>query len=337
LFESLHYKSTKNRWQILPDWAKWYINTGMYFGVASLSEKRIILGISAPVIGYASLFLALGIICKRSEILVENFNNEDYFDFLKSQPPDTCVSFLTSVNGKLKRRDGLLGEPYRQESGKVSICIVYVHNPKENKKCSKFFDEKDCRKIVVTESREMDLSSTKKKGTSVVNNLSFLLQFLEDNRLIDFITTFRLECLIIGSKKRFFAEIDYPFCVKSGNGKSIVGNLKDILRPKNLDIYKKSYRLLSFSAFSKKPPIDDEKPWCVIFDSANGYLKWNHRFDSSHQIVLLDRTETLYENAASHLNNRYYNRVSDITSVGLKIPVLPDGIEIISFIENSHA
>lgn len=337
LFESLLYKHTKNKWQLLPIWAKWYLSTGLLFGSASLPNKRLVLGISSPVRDYAGLFLSLGIIYKRSDILVDNFNNQDYFDFLKSQPPETCVSFLTDINGKLKRRDGLFGGLYKQVNGEESLRIIYILDTKENRKCTKYFNEKDCRKIIVTESHEMDLSSTKKKGTAVVNNLLFLMQFVEDGRLIDFITTFRLDCLIIGSKKRFINEIETPFCLKSGDGKSIVGNFKDILRPKNYNIYEKSYRSLSFSAFSRKPPFENGNPWCVIFDSANGYLKWNHRFGSSHQIVLLDRTETYYENAASHLNNRYYNRDADITSAGLKLPLLPNGVEIISFMETSHA
>lgn len=336
MIQSLHFINAKGAWNPVPDWTKWYFQTGILVGSTANEGKRLVLGVSTPLRAFASVFIALGIIYERSDVPLEKYDCREYFEFLKSFPRLTGVSFLTDEGGKLRRRDGKL-DGTGWDGSREYISVLYIENAQNrNTRCWRCFHTDNCRWITVTEAKDINIKSAKKRGSAVVNNLPFLSKLLAEEQITDFTTGNQLDCLFVGSKKRTLSELECDLGLKEREGFYLRSNLKDIIRPKNLYCYGQSFRSRIHSAYSKKPPRDDGKPLCIIFNSANGYLKWNYRFGSSHQVVLLDRSEHLYESAVLNLNDRFYQRFEEPPVIGFELPTPPPGIEVIAFLERCH-
>jgi hypothetical protein len=180
-------------------------------GLAPRDGNRIVLGISVPVRQFASLFLSFGIILGRAHIGAGLSDVSKHFEFLKSLPHGTGILFLMNHKGILKRRPGLFTGVCKQPSGKESVEVTYVDNPREGKNCKWYFSSEECRHIMVAEIKDIDIESTRKTGTAVVNNAAFLIQILSDAQIADFTTASRLDCLLVTTKKRIMVELDESF------------------------------------------------------------------------------------------------------------------------------
>jgi hypothetical protein len=311
------------------------MQAGMQVGGSPKNETRLVLGLSLPVRNFASTFIAAGIIYERAENSIEHNDKYSYFEFLKSLHLLTPVSILVKTGGEWRRRPGKF-EGIGNDGSREYISILYVDNEKKKLQCKRPYYVDNCNCVTVTE-ENVDISSVKRKGYKVVNNFEFMSAFIPDGHLSDFTTASRMDCLIISSKQRMLSEIEHQLGINRNDAGYTCGNLADIIRPKNRYAFGQSYRSLICSANSKRSPANPEyKPWCVIIDSAAGYLKWHHCFDTSHQIVILDRSERFHHTAAQHLNGLYYQRIDSKEDEGLQSNV-PPGVEMILFREKYHA
>jgi hypothetical protein len=169
-----------------------------------------------------------------------------------------------------------------------------------------------------------------------VTNAQFFAALVPPATQGDFATSSRLECAFVGSKTSLLAEMQASFAAPSDENDFVPGNLIDLLRPRNVYSFGQTFRSIIHSPASRRPPpADAGKPWCTIFDSTLGYLKWNHCYPASHQIILLDRAEANYEDSVNHLNQRYYQRPTDPQGLFNAATVQP-GMTIISFAEATH-
>lgn len=73
-------------------------------------------------------------------------------------------------------------------------------------------------------------------------------------------------------------------------------------------------------------------PRLVLFDGAQGFIKWRHFFGKSDWVIILDRTEPHYQEAVHGINDGYSRRVSD-DMLNIDIP-FPQGIDFLSYVEN---
>ncbi len=70
----------------------------------------------------------------------------------------------------------------------------------------------------------------------------------------------------------------------------------------------------------------------TIFDGAVSFLKWRDYWRKSNWIVLLDKTESRFQEAVDLLNQEYIEkRIGE--SLNENMFSLPEGIEIIAFNE----
>jgi hypothetical protein len=322
--------STNSHWNPIPDWADWYIRSGMMIGSLEKDGTRLTAGIAVPLRQYACLFLAFGIIYQRSSIPIDSYNKEEYFDYLKSFPPSSAVSLLMKEKDKLKIRNGKVDSVFKQAKGDT-IGITYIEDKKKNLRCTRYFGVNECRSIVMCEESDVSVGGVKTKGISVANNIEFLTQFFEYGDLPDFVTTSRLDCILLSTKKRLFNEFNYDFGVKSSES-MIAGSLMDVIRPRIIRTFSRSFRSEIYSSSSKKLNHNGTSPWCVIFDSCNGYLKWNHLFPSAHQVIIVDKSEKVHDVIGNDLNQRYFQR-DNSSMFGLDFPAVPKGIEVLSFLE----
>ncbi|PKN19304.1 MAG: hypothetical protein CVU71_07290 [Deltaproteobacteria bacterium HGW-Deltaproteobacteria-6] len=333
----LYYTNNDGRVDQIGEWAGWFDTAGEAIG-SSIENNRFVLGLALPVRPFAALFLALGIIKGReSSTNVQSPDNSEYFEYLENLPTSTNVTFLMKDKEKLRQRVGNLSGIFADSSGRKAIKVRYADDRKKKLQLTRCFYTYNCHDIsILSQDSIIDISNYRKKGQSVIKSQDFLSAFVPDVNVSILALTSRFDCLLVSTKKRLSFELDFNFSLKKTKSKTFLqGTLKDIIRPRNNTLYSGSYRSLICPVNMKKPPEPDGiQPWCIIFDSADGYLKWHQLFENSHQIVILDRAEKRFKEAAAHINQRYYNRADSLPAfIRGFLPTLT-GIETICFNEN---
>ncbi len=337
MFPDLYYTNKDGRVDKIGEWASWFNAVGEVIGSSTEGNPRFILGMALPVRPFAAIFLSLGII-KGREISVKrnNSDNEIHFKYLEGLPLATNVTFLINDKGAIKQKVGYLdGILTRGAYKEIKVC--YLECERNNTKCIACFNIKNCHNVsVLNKNSTIDISNNRKKGRSVIKSKGFLSSIASNVDMSVLAVTSRLDCLLIGTKRRLFFELEFDFRLKDARGNRFIqGTLRDIIRPQNNTLYSKSFRSLIYPVNMRKSPEDNGVvPWIVIFDSADGYLKWHDLFQTSHQIIILDRTEKYFKEAAQHLNQRYYNRRNSMPEFINNVHKPLAGIELICFSEN---
>jgi hypothetical protein len=154
--------------------------------------------------------------------------------------------------------------------------------------------------------------------------------------LYEFVTNSRLDCTIVGSARTLRQEIEEtPFAARPPRSGSFAeGTLQQVLRVWKTPGTKQNYRSALFSVSSNKTPeqYGYSRPAVALFDGANSFLRWRDSFPRSDWIVLLDRTERQFDEAASLLNRKYLqDRIHAECELGMPDP--PPGVEVTTFRE----
>ena len=337
MFPDLFYNSKDGRVSQIGNWAGWFSTVGEAIGSSVEGNTRFIFGLAIPVRPFAALFLTLGIIRGRELVTdAKSSDNTKYFEYFENLPLSTNVTFLTNDKGKMRQRVGTFDGIYKS-NGQKSIAIRYLDDKKNKAQGTRLFHINNCHNIsILNQDSKIDISNNRKKGRSVIKSKDFISEVASNVDISVLAVTSRLDCLFVGIQKRLFFELDFDFSLINTEGKSSVqGTLKDIIRPQNNTLYSKSYRSLIYPVNLRRSPDNNGiEPWSVIFDSADGYLKWHDLFKTSHQIVLLDRTEKRFKEAAKHLDQRYYRRKDSLPDFIYNLPQTLTGIEIMCFTEN---
>jgi hypothetical protein len=172
---------------------------------------------------------------------------------------------------------------------------------------------------------------TNQKGARMAPTSGFTTSIVGQGSIANFESESTMTCLIVGATSVLSIELtEQKFLTDTG----VEGTLSDLLRIKRLLTPGSPYRSNIFATNSRRPPrySDDLVPTLVIFDGAQGFLKWRDNFPSSHWLVLLDSTSPNFESGRNELNNRYLQR-SEIEPSLDSFPVPPDGVEMIVFQE----
>jgi hypothetical protein len=336
MFPDLYYNGKDGSVDKIGEWAGWFNAVGEVIGSSVEEKTRFILGMALPVRPFAAIFLSLGLI-KGREIISDgsNSDNKSHFKYLESLPLATNVTFLINDKGSMKQKVGKL-DGVLEHGGYKAIKVCYLDDKKNNAKCTKCFYIKDCLNVsVLSQDSTIDISNNRKKGRSIIKSKGFLSEVASNVDISVLAVTSRLDCLLIGTKRRLFFELEFDFSLKDKGKFSVQGTLKDIIRPQNNTLYSKSFRSLIHPVnLRKSPDANGVVPWIVIFDSADGYLKWHDLFQTSHQLILLDRTEKCFKEAAQHINQRYYRRTDSLPDFTYNLPKPLAGIELICFSEH---
>jgi hypothetical protein len=191
--------------------------------------------------------------------------------------------------------------------------------------------KRDCEKLKIVEGKEFKLPKNQ-TGKNLISETSAIQHFLSGQSMIDFVTSSRMECLIFGQLNQLRNEIKekrVAFHI-SGN-KHTAASLQEVLRVKKFMGDGHPYRSEIYNTASNNQPVIDSKdPFVVIFDGAQGYLKWKDAVSDHDAIVILNRCGKHSEELADSLNKEYTKRVdSDISD----IPSIPPGLELMVYRE----
>lgn len=154
-------------------------------------------------------------------------------------------------------------------------------------------------------------------------------------------------CAVVGSKRQLEHEFTQQrFSVTpDGGNEAAKGVLQDIIKVKSLGKESEQFLSAIFST-SKTPtrpvdqpsaetvaqgtPIAHEEFPVVVFDGANAYLKQNRNWQRQNRVVVLDRTDSKFEDAVDELNRQFMGRIVETEVLNMLefLPNAPAGVEI---------
>ena len=188
---------------------------------------------------------------------------------------------------------------------------------------------KNCGTVEPAEIAE-DIPS-RQRGLKIVENPRFAGQVLRDVPVENLCLGSRLDYVVVGVRSKVLGEADYELLCREAGGEWEVGLLSDVLRLKE---GARDFRGLIISTATKEPTVPRENPHLVLFDGASAFLKLHHRFPRSHAVVLLDRSEPHFLEAANVLNSQFATRADDLPSEFTEGS--PIGVEGLAFQSLTH-
>ena len=316
-------------WLPLPDWARYHLEAGLSIGRVQLKGQRCIHAIVVPTRDYAATLCASGAVLAAYED-ESSASAEQQFNELCESPEGTAVTLRDGrdrrrrMNGYLTNvRTGYDGEPLlgiqigRQDSGgtryRIPLSEVW-------------------RVGLVDQTDDQLQKPQRARMLQAVNPFAEDVLYPLDARR--FTEPGNLGCLIVGARARVAAEAEHQgFATKPEHARSrpAPGILDDLLRLQKNAGARNPHRSTVLPARASGIPesIAEQTPAVVVFDGANGYLKWRDRLRAAHAVVVLDRTDPRYGEAADQLQSDYVRRTDD--SPLWTPPPPPPGVEAIRF------
>lgn len=321
-FNNYYYRQS-NQWKVLPEWARFFLKLGATLGGHQITSHRFVVGIALPTKAYAASLLTAGLIASLSKIPTSDEDITAHFQRLCALEPETPLVY-TKNNKRFKAFfDGV-----EEVLGSKRIRLrVQSSKGKKAKNRTELLDAKRTQQVEVANTTFRRLPQNQSGRGMSVDNPDFIRAFLQIEEINDFTTKSCFDCLIIGQVNRFKQEIDETlFAVKPKKQKLVEGHLQDILRVRRFSGSSSNYRSDIYAARSELENL--VSPKFVIFDDANGYLKWRDTWHQSHWIVLLDRTSARFEDATSQFNQEFFKYRYEEGKLA-QMPAIPSGVEIV--------
>ncbi len=323
LKDIMYYRNGDN-WINMPYWSASYISLGSALAAQKNPFNRLIVGLAVPVRAYAAALIALGIVTGLVKIPLDSIKESEYLNYLKTIESGSSIIYLVGGNWY----PGEFVSINEKEDG-VSVHVIWK---KGKQQCNCGIPLKDARKRIRIVGSTKNDSHEKIIGRRIIPNKEFLDLILEGEHANEFVLSSRLECIIIGCINTLRQEIK-GLRISFG-AKHIEGTIQDVLRVKKFLSEGSAYRSNIIptdrdqSSYSSVP----DMPYMTIFDGAVSFLKWRDYWRKSNWIVLLDKTESRFQEAVDLLNQEYIEkRIGE--GLNENMFSLPEGIEIIAFNE----
>lgn len=321
--ELLHVFGPNAKPKPLAPWARYFVRLGERIAQApAATNTRVTLGFALPVLDFAATFFATGLVLERARTKVTAAENMERFAKLKELKPGSGLRLLR--NGRL-----LMGEVSNDAEFDTPTTIPVVVEVSANKRSTFVCNPRNCGSVEPTEILEQIPS--RQRGLKIVESPKFAQSLLCDTPVENLCLGSRIDYVIVGVRSKVLAEAETEMACVSDRGGYETGILSDILRIKDGP---RDYRGTIISSTTKDPVLPKSAPHVVIFDGATAFSRFQHRFARSHAIVLLDRSEPHFNEAANELNSKFATRAADIPEhfwAGA-----PTGVEKIGFTSTAH-
>lgn len=318
---ALELKTDLGSWAPLPGWARFFVDLGSVMPFPADADIRVVAAVSTPTRAYAAALCACGVVLALSSIPVAA-SAAEHLEILKSLPLRTTVTYrgVTVV-----RKAWLAG--FVTQNGGEYVRLRYQGG-------TSLIPAEQCVRIQLSQ-RQLDQLPRRRMSRRIRVELGLLWAVLPPGNAGDFIRGSRLECAIVGSEVELREEIhDVRFGAVSADRRRasglVQGHLQDVLRTRSLVGDGEGYRSDIFHA-SRMPHREARElmPSVVIFDGSNAFLKWRDVWPDANWVIILDRTDRRFVDAASEINRLYSTtRVQEAS-----LPEVPQaqGMETVMF------
>ncbi len=310
--------------QTLPIWASFLLEVGLTSGSYEQGDLRTITVLALPTRLFASVLVSGGLVLARS-VRSPKHHHSGRFEWLAQMQSGTEV-FLDI---KSRRIRGVLQGSVLMR-GKQWLKVV-LDSPHESA-ATHFIDDGDAQRISIPHPAN-DVANSRTASRSVIQRRVFLRELVGREALISLARESRTDVVVVGSRNKLRHEsFDFRLAVSSGqNGEIIGGRLSDILRVEGILPADHPYRTRIISTVSgTRGESSSNEPFSVVFDGASPFLRWRHLWPSSQWVVVLDRTDSQCDAAASAINTLYARR-GDGEPIRFPALNIPYGLEATSF------
>lgn len=325
------YYHEENQWKLLPEWARFLLKLGAALGSQRLGSHRVVVGIALPTKAYAASLLTAGLLVGLSKKPVTHKDVTAHFERLCALEQESSLIYTKNKNRFKAFFNGIV-----DIGGEKRIRLrIQSSKGKKARNLTELLNAKQAQQVEVANTTFNNLPQHQSGKTIQVDNPDFIRAFLQVDEINDFISKSGLDCVIIGQVSRFKQEINETlFAFKSKNKKLVEGYLQDILRVRRFSGSSSNYRSDIYAARSELE--NQASPKFVVFDGANGYLKWRDTWDQSHWVVLLDRTSARFEDATSQFNQEFFKYRYKEGKLA-QMPAIPSGVEIVIHYEERNS
>jgi len=311
----------------VPDWGTFFAELGSSLAKHNIERDRLIAAIALPTRAYAAALTAFGIVFARTAEPPEGISAGEHFQDLCRLQLDTPVTLVKNNRKRTGRLKGYM------KSGDQEFIGVQVEDEKGGG-LVEYVRSKDSLRVQISETEVTKLPRTQ-VGRKVVAHEGFLTSLLGRENASRVALSSRLDCEIIGRIGLFGIETKRTqFSLQPNCLPSEMGTLQDLLRVRQFLGENDSYRSEIIKAVGMMEPSvsTKENPHVVVFDGSAGFLKWRNNRRRSHWIVILDRSETNFQDAVQAINGEYMGREPDQASPK-ELPRTPPGVELLIYRE----
>ena len=305
----LGLRDAEGRWRGLPDWARYYLETGAGLWRTPIDGQRCVVAVSAPTRAYAAVLCAVGTVLAQHQAESAASADERFRD-LSAMEHGEPVNLLIKKNGKWRSVPGRFCGMARDSSERIRI--EYGNSAASELPASLIW------RVARSGLEEGGLPAGTGRSRQLKSVNLFTEAILSPQGARQFAAGGGVACLIVGSLKRLAAEAQCEGFASRGHGpdaKPSPGVLEDLVRLQKPSADSGSCRTAVHSPHASPRKALDAAPPVVIFDGASGYLNVRDRFRSSHAVVVLDRTEPQFGAAVRELQADYdMKRLDDSTS-----------------------
>lgn len=313
----LHYLLSDNTSELLPEWAYFFMQLGYQLASIPNDSYRVVAALAIPTRVFSCSLVTSGIVFARAGRSASL--DAAQLQYIRNLKPNTHVHVRMDDNRKHR---GVFQE-VKKIQGQERIIIRTGRNE------MRYFSLEEFASRITVSDRDVSLPKYQQSGHSIEAPDKFLQCCIGETLAQQHILDSSFEALLVGRKSFLDPELcDTLFICKTSNKfAGAKGCLQEILRVRQFSGANKSYRTQYISPANITPEkeIGTQIPPIVVFDGANAYIKLGHKWQSAHQVVLLDRTERQFGDAIELLNQNYTYRLEG----GFKFPMsIPDGIEM---------
>ena len=335
---NLYFADNSGEWIALPDWGQFFIEIGRWVAQYETEPKnRLVVAVALPTRTFAATLTALGVMLSNANLIADELDLDRHFKNLCNLPEGTQVFYLESglKQWRIARYEGVandLEQDKKVESDEPPINIRSGHtrNGHWDSSMKNYVLKRNARKVRFSSDGFSPIEEEIGKPHKISQ---FLMDVLGEENAIKFATETQLDCVLLGNINTLKQEITtIPVsCKEAHEFEERKEFLQDILRVQNFMSPKnKPYRSEVLKVVGNEPPKTKNGliPKVAIFDGATRFLKWRNNWQNSHWIVLLDRTESRFDEAVDEINSDYSYRTNDGE---IKMPLAPHGSEIVVY------
>jgi hypothetical protein len=205
-----------------------------------------------------------------------------------------------------------------------SVEILYEqHKNNANTKCLLICSAENCDKVRFLETEQFD--GVRDRGRKLSDSPDFVSELLHGGDLVSHCLGSRTEFILVGDASRLRVEVETPLRCKESEG-----TIQDILKVKT----RKTPDFCGVVVPTRAKPGRIQATadtGLIVFESAAAYLRHNNTMPAPLKVILLDRSERSFPEAASAVSNRFASRWEQAPDP-LPVPVFP-GTEAVTFLE----
>lgn len=311
-------------------WASDLVEAGQNFALVG-RKLPTTLAISLPVLDYAGPLIAAGFVAKHTEGRLYGKVGDDQdapdrtklFAELCSLPSKTPVLLRQStkaVHAVFDRVETMHGEQWA-----VIRCQI------ESKGAGKeFINKKNVHRVIFSAAVDSHAPDNT-IGKGVNSRFGLARAFIHDDMaLADLILQSSSDCALVGILKTLSDELCHRVIFGSGaDGAPVQGTFQDIVRA---SLFLGAEDAAHSKLMTTRAKGSDEALLAsklTIFCGASAYINQATKFQKSHHVVLLSRTERNFADAVAVLNEAFLHKHSEMPSKGWK---LPQGLDAMGFL-----